>query len=928
VLVERRGQRNRGSRSWHSRLRFLPPWWIAIVLTLLCTGLAAVLLPDVGPPPWLASVLGLAGSLAINALAGLILYWLHRPQPALRPALLPQPERPSPSNLLQAAFGFVEFRGRDAELADLKEWAQTEHRLDVALLVAPGGAGKSRLASQVCLDLEEEGWLVGFLRPSNDSSHALAEVVGNVLVVVDYAETQTEQLVALLDQLGARSRARRGRVLLLARTRGDWWESLKRRVSIDAQELMARTKVFALPPAEPDPPGRREAFHEAARAFASALDGSAAALVEPDFNDQVFNNLLFVHMAALLAVDPGAGLPDRLSEDELLGAVIDREEARYWCPTWEARHLAGDVATRQRTVAIATLTIAASETEAAQALATVPDLTDAQQLILREIARWLSGLYSGPGYLKPLEPDRLGEALVARVCADVPELATELLKGGSDQQQRRTLTVVARAARDYPAATDALQAALARLLDRLLSTAIGVAQATGDPLGHLLADALEQNPAEELVEVTLAQLPEQTVALRELRVVATRAALQRARELAADETRNARVAFLANNLSNWLAELGRRKEALAASEEAVPLYRKLAGDHPDSFNPDLAGSLNNLSNHLANLGRRKDALAPSEEAVALARDLPDSFNPDLAGSLDNLSNRMASLGQRKDALAPSVEAVALYRKLARDLPDSFNPDLAHSLNNLSNRMANFGQLKDALPASDEAVELSRKLASALPDAFNPLLAASLNNRSKRLLERNRRDEAVDASKEAVGLYRELARARADAFNPDLVHSLINFSRHLAMFEQMNKALAASEEAVELSRKLAGNLPDAFNPDLARSLHNLGACLQSLRRWKEALAPNEEALVLSRKLARDFPDAFNPDLAASLNNIAFCLHRLGQGKDALAAGEEAVALYRDLARDLPDVFNHHLAGSLNNLAQIARAQPPQGGAGGD
>ena len=59
-----------------------------------------------------------------------------------------------------------------------------------------------------------------------------------------------------------------------------------------------------------------------------------------------------------------------------------------------------------------------------------------------------------------------------------------------------------------------------------------------------------------------------------------------------------------NNLGNRLSGLGRRKEALAADEEAVKLARDLAEARPDAFTPDLAMSLNNLGNRLSEMGLR------------------------------------------------------------------------------------------------------------------------------------------------------------------------------------------------------------------------------------------------------------------------------------------------------------------------------------
>ena len=62
-------------------------------------------------------------------------------------------------------------------------------------------------------------------------------------------------------------------------------------------------------------------------------------------------------------------------------------------------------------------------------------------------------------------------------------------------------------------------------------------------------------------------------------------------------------------LSVRLADLGRPKKALAASQEAVTIRRELAAARPDAFRPDLATALNNLSNRLADLGRPEEALA-------------------------------------------------------------------------------------------------------------------------------------------------------------------------------------------------------------------------------------------------------------------------------------------------------------------------------
>jgi Tetratricopeptide repeat len=72
-----------------------------------------------------------------------------------------------------------------------------------------------------------------------------------------------------------------------------------------------------------------------------------------------------------------------------------------------------------------------------------------------------------------------------------------------------------------------------------------------------------------------------------------------------------RLAGSLSNLSNRLADLGRREEALAAGQEAADLYRELAAARPDAFGPNLASSLNNLSVRLAALGGGRRRWPPS-----------------------------------------------------------------------------------------------------------------------------------------------------------------------------------------------------------------------------------------------------------------------------------------------------------------------------
>jgi tetratricopeptide (TPR) repeat protein len=212
----------------------------------------------------------------------------------------------------------------------------------------------------------------------------------------------------------------------------------------------------------------------------------------------------------------------------------------------------------------------------------------------------------------------------------------------------------------------------------------------------------------------------------------------------------ARVGILASSL-------GRREEALTATEEAVDLNRRLAAERPDAFLPDLAGSLSNLGNSLDALGRREEALAAAEEAVSihrqLAADNPDTFLPDLAGSLNNLGNRLRVLGRCEEAVAATEVAVTISRHLSAHQADAILPDLATSLNNWGSDLNAVGRHEEALAATEEAVAIRRRLAEEWPDAFLNNLATSLAVRANCLDGLGRVEEALASTGDAIAALR-------------------------------------------------------------------------------------------------------------------------------------------------------------------------------
>ncbi|MGH3774215.1 MAG: tetratricopeptide repeat protein, partial [Pseudonocardiaceae bacterium] len=153
--------------------------------------------------------------------------------------------------------------------------------------------------------------------------------------------------------------------------------------------------------------------------------------------------------------------------------------------------------------------------------------------------------------------------------------------------------------------------------------------------------------------------------------------------------------------------LGRREEALAATTDAVEIYRRLAEVNPAAFEPDLAMALNNLGIWLSNLGRREEALAATTDAVEIRRRLaevnPAAFEPDLARGLWSFASvRVAGQIELPQALTAAEESVTRYEGLVQQLPQVFTDDLYGAL-------AILADVLDGLDRREEAADVRRRV---------------------------------------------------------------------------------------------------------------------------------------------------------------------------------------------------------------------------
>jgi tetratricopeptide (TPR) repeat protein len=97
----------------------------------------------------------------------------------------------------------------------------------------------------------------------------------------------------------------------------------------------------------------------------------------------------------------------------------------------------------------------------------------------------------------------------------------------------------------------------------------------------------------------------------------------------------------------------------------VGIYRALVKERVKVFLPDLARSLNNLAVTYLRLGRRREALGASEEAMGihrtLAKERPEAFLPELAIFTSTRGDALRLLERRDDAINAYSEALRLLR---------------------------------------------------------------------------------------------------------------------------------------------------------------------------------------------------------------------------------------------------------------------------
>ncbi|MEV4135451.1 trypsin-like peptidase domain-containing protein [Dactylosporangium sp. NPDC049742] len=846
----------------------------------------------------------------------------------------PQPGS-SPAALLLARRHIVRFLGRDDLLAEMVTWAGGTG-FGAWLLHGAGGQGKTRVAQELATRLADGRWATVWLLPDAqaDALAVLPKVVTPMLLIVDYAESRIDQLEALLRAYVQQRPNGPVRLLLLARTDGDWWHSLRKMRGANARELLDGARVEQLGELEPQPAGQPTGYQQAITDLSdhiAAMPGYAAhdwattaarlvAAAEPEPARVMALTVQLTALADLLdSIDPTA----RPAGYESVEDRVLTHEGSYWRVSARARGLDPDpgLATLEDILAATMLFGAESWTAADALLEHMPTLAGGPRSQIDRIHAWIGDLYP-PADDRPwggLQPDRLAERAAGLRLLRRPELIDKLLPVASAVQRAQLLTVYARAA-NQPAFSRRLDQHLADLVSRrpehLAAIAIKVATQVERPepliRGVLVANAT-CTPA--LQATLVAALPAASLLLENLAAELFATHRRHAAETGDpdDEQHRRDNAMNARAESVSRAARGDRGEALDSAMTAVSIHQRLGVGRAGEFAADLALSLTNAAERLSDVGEHQRGLEHTEWAVALYRQHPRTERTALAAALVVRSWQQGRLGRSRPAYASAAKAVRIYRRSGGTEPAD-RAALAGALHALAHHGAAIGRDERSLALIDAALKLQHDLVEENPDAYRLDLAKFLHTKARVQTALGRRDDALKTLATAEEVYRILTGLAPTAFLPDRPAVVNSLAEQMCALGRRGMALEITKGVVQHYRRLVDEHPDQFLPDLAQALIGLSDRHADVGEHELALLAATEAEAVSSRAPYPHPNAEISASALVQRTLSLRYRDVGQFWRAYDAARGALHAHLALRRHLGGAVAAEVAASLTGAAE--------------
>lgn len=806
----------------------------------------------------------------VQPIAHVLDQWL-----ALPTQLWKQQSGLSASQLLKAEEEFIPFALERFQFLQMQlDWAKTQtYPTCVRLLTGEGGTGKTRLALEMCKRLFNDGWTTGFLRSDfqTRSAHNFAKELSQIklplFLVIDYAETRTSELLEFLAAVISQKGTAPIRILLLARSSGEWWGQLST-YDKRCEALLdgsATTGPYSLPALYEKIRERKKAFDQAITAFAAALNITPP-YIQPDLSAKQYNSPLFLQMAALLNL-----LGEHTANAESLPQSLVRHEQRYWrkVSAKQTEQAIGSSNDSETSLFMSLVTLI-GHAATAKAIQPIWAAADGQDANLKPLFTSLSQLYPGRQGLGALQPDLLGEALVGRqvLGSEGPALLNAVLGRKSSATQRtHALTILSRILRYRPDISTPLEAALSKHFAHCAQSLFQVCIQTPSPLSLVAERSFKQlSPAVALQVAGLLEsnfkyevLPLAGLELL-IRETLNAQAAQRCQKARSSIEDKSKLSQTLNALSIANSRLGKNSIALAHAKQALDICQSLAKDKSERFESGFAMSLNNYANRLSVLGKTRLALDCAKQSLGiyqrLAKNKPERFEPDLAMCLSNYAGLLSEVGDTTQALDYSKQSLDIRKRLAKDKPERFESGLSMSLNNYANHLSDVGDTTLALNCAKQSLDICQRLAKDKPERFEPDLAMFLNNYASQLSDVGQTIQALDYAKQALDICQRLAKDKPERFELNLVMSLNNYANHLSAVGDTTLALNYIKRALDICQLLVKDDPQRFESNWAMSLYNYANHLSDDGNTIQALDFAKQSLVIYERLATANPAKFS------------------------------------------------------------------------